>query len=128
MLRPRERYPLEPFADQGCWLALGHESIGVQVFRFRSGASLGLALVGLAILAFPVLLWLIATFGKCAIGAEPRTCENVPDGFAVMITEFVFSLAFGGGIVVSGVLAIAAIGMLIAAIRLEWSARRNRNK
>jgi hypothetical protein len=96
-------------------------------FGFRSSPSFGLTLTGLALLAFPLVLWLGGTLGGCTLG-EQSGCEHLPDGFALFLTNFVFFLAFGNGIIVSGLVAIAAVVMLVLAAKLEFDSRRPRRR
>ncbi|MFC2969400.1 hypothetical protein [Acidimangrovimonas pyrenivorans] len=95
--------------------------------HFQNETARFLTLAALAILGFPLLLWLIGHFGGCVASSTASYCERIPDFFGSLIFAFYVFLAFGGW-AISVLLLVAAVAMLILAVRLEVSARRDRRR
>lgn len=91
--------------------------------RFKSINGRWLTLWALALLGFPVVLWLIGFFGDCVASASAAYCNNIPDFFASLLFAFYVSQVFGGW-VISALLIIVALLMLGLAVFLEVDIRR----
>lgn len=96
-------------------------------FHFRNETARLLTLAALAILGFPLLLWLIGHLGGCVASSTASYCERIPDFFGSLIFAFYVFLIFGGW-AISVLLAVGAIAMLVLAGFLEVDARRDRGR
>lgn len=93
-------------------------------FHFKSANGRWLTLWALAVLGFPIVLWLIGYLGGCVASSSAAHCNHLPDFFASVLFAFYVFQVFGGWII-SAMLAVAAVAMLGLAGYLEVAARRD---
>lgn len=108
-------------ASSGASKSKGLEVFG---FHFKSVNGRFLVVTAAAILAFPIILWLVSYLGGCVASSPEAYCDRLPDFFASALFAFYILQIFGGW-VVSAMLIIAALLMLGLAIFLEAEARRD---
>ncbi len=93
-------------------------------FQFRSVNGRWLTLSSIAILGFPLVLWVIRYVGDCVVSSLDSYCNNIPDFFASVLFAFYMFQVFGGWII-SAVLIVMSVIMLAVAVFLELAVRRN---